>query len=151
MQGILPNVWHGAQAQNSSAEDFLPKHLSWSKPEDIQQAPQENAPALQPTLALYKELYRRGFSVTFITGRQGPAVCHVCRNCTFIGFQAGRRFMSAARNLAGHPSIAAARRDVTSSVLMSYSVLSMAGGNARYQKAAAWHAAASRSRCRSWP
>ena len=27
------------------------------------------APALEPVLALYKDLYRKGFSVTFITGR----------------------------------------------------------------------------------
>ena len=33
-------------------------------------APQAGAPPLKPTLKLYRELYRVGFSVTFITGRQ---------------------------------------------------------------------------------
>ena len=32
--------------------------------------PRPGAPPLKPTLKLYRDLYRMGFSVTFITGRQ---------------------------------------------------------------------------------
>ena len=69
MQGGLNHLRQVVYPQNSSAANFLPKHMRGAGPQVIPEAPQESAPALEPTLALYKELYRRGFSVTFITGR----------------------------------------------------------------------------------
>ena len=69
VQGGLNHLRQIAYPQNGSTADFLPKHMRGSGPQVIPGAPQESAPALEPTLALYKELYRRGFSVTFITGR----------------------------------------------------------------------------------
>ena len=56
----------------SSKDWFLPRALRQAAAQGIAGAPQEYAPALQPTLQLYRELYKRGFSVTFITGRQAP-------------------------------------------------------------------------------
>ena len=64
----------GGIIQNRSAEAFLPRHLRPSAAQGGSGAPQESAPALEPTLQIYKELYRRGFSVTFITGRQASAL-----------------------------------------------------------------------------
>ena len=69
MQTGLHGLRQITYPQNSSAGDFLPKHMRGNNPQVIPAAPQESAPALEPTLAIYKELYKRGFSVTFITGR----------------------------------------------------------------------------------
>ena len=63
----------GGITQNRTAEAFLPRHLRHSAAQGGSRAPQESAPALKPTLQIYKDLYRRGFSVTFITGRQASA------------------------------------------------------------------------------
>ena len=63
----------GGTIQNRTAETFLPRHLRHSAAQGGSGAPQESAPVLKPTLQIYKELYRRGFSVTFITGRQASA------------------------------------------------------------------------------
>ena len=68
----------GGTIQNRSAEAFLPRHLRHSAAQGKSAAPQESAPALKPTLQIYKELYRRGFSVTFITGRQASALVLLC-------------------------------------------------------------------------
>lgn len=69
MQSGLLHLRQMAHPQNSSTMSYMPKHMRSSDPQVIPEAPQESAPALEPTLALYKELHRRGFSVTFITGR----------------------------------------------------------------------------------
>ena len=52
---------------------FLPGHLRSRAVSAAIGAPQAAAPPLKPTLKLYKELYRMGFSVTFITGRQAQS------------------------------------------------------------------------------
>lgn len=74
--GGLPFMQEGVQgirraifSQKGSSGGLLLESLRHTEPQLIPQAPQESAPALKPTLKLYKELYRRGFSVTFITGR----------------------------------------------------------------------------------
>ena len=69
MQSGLLYLRQVTHPQNSSMVSFMPKHMRVSAPQVIPEAPQESAPALEPTLVLYKELHRRGFSMTFITGR----------------------------------------------------------------------------------
>ena len=55
---------------STSYNPFLPGHLTGHADSTAVGAPQAGAPPLKPTLKLYRELYRMGFSVTFITGRQ---------------------------------------------------------------------------------
>ena len=69
MQSGLHGLRQIVYPRNCSTGDLRPKHKRDNDPQVIPEAPQESAPALEPTLAIYKELYRRGFSVTFITGR----------------------------------------------------------------------------------
>ena len=52
---------------------FLPGHLRSRAVSAAAGAPQAGAPPLKPTLKLYRELYRMGFGVTFITGRQAQS------------------------------------------------------------------------------
>ena len=58
---------------SSSGNPFLPGHLRGHALSATVGAPQAGAPPLKPTLKLYRELYRMGFSVTFITGRQAQS------------------------------------------------------------------------------
>ena len=78
---LLSSVQVGAQTVETSTDGhstfdnpFLPSHLRARAVSAAVRAPQAGAPPLKPTLKLYKELYRMGFSVAFITGRHARSV-----------------------------------------------------------------------------